>query len=117
MSVDLDPASTADIPQGRLKGGVAERLALASAQAQPSRRCCCGHPALLRPVTMKERPEIIRHRHSMFVSIAFETDGNGLPSLVDVGQPHSQHPVPSSDIVPVADALSCTEEQREDGLV
>ena len=66
---------------------------------------------------MKEWPEIVCHRHSMFVPIAFESNGDGLPSLVDVGQNHSQHSMPSSDIIPVADALGCTEEQREDGLV
>jgi hypothetical protein len=37
--------------------------------------------------------------------------------LVDFGQFHSQHPVPSGDVVPVADALARTEEKRENRLV
>jgi hypothetical protein len=53
----------------------------------------------------------------MFIPIPFEADGDRPALFVDIGQFHSQHAVPSGDVVPVSDALTRTKKQRKDRFI
>lgn len=66
---------------------------------------------------MKQRPKVIGDRHSMFIAIPLETDRDGPATFIDVDEFHAEQAVSAGDIIPVAYALSCTEQQCEDALV
>jgi hypothetical protein len=66
---------------------------------------------------MKQRPKVIGDWYSMFIAIPLETDRDGPAAFVDVDEFHAEQAMSAGEIIPVADALSCTEQQCEDAFV
>ena len=52
----------------------------------------------------------------MLIAIPLETDRDGPATLVDVDECHSKQAMSAGAVIPVAYALSCTEQQCEDAL-
>jgi hypothetical protein len=73
--------------------------------------------SFFREIALKQRPEVVGDGHAVLVTCAFEAHRNRSSSFINVRKRHTQDAMSSDNVVPITDALSGTDEKRQDRSV
>ena len=107
------PQPVCQVAQRGLESAVPQRFPGTAPVSHP-RRVDGQIAAFLGQVTVEDRPEVAGDRHPVLITGTLEQHRDRRPSPVEVGQPHTQHAVPTVVGMPVAHPLPGAREQQQD---
>src|ERR1700682_4645243 len=117
MRMNRDARPSTDVAQGRLKTGIAKRLALTFPRSDPNGMNVRRRTALGAQVLFVNRPEVVGDGHAVLIARTLQQHGNEATLAIDILQFHAQTPVSASNRTPIADALTRASQQHQNRFV